>query len=176
MRAVTSTQEDALAQTVTRPGRLVEFALLDGFLRICSRGTVNALGVEWTKWGFQDTGFGLDQGRPSPSGQIVLNDPNYEMSALLLNAPAGVPVKLYRFTVEALAEDEDDVILVFDGVTGDIAGDAGNAALTIACISKENALLFTPRRNVSTENGFGVIIPNGTLTLNGEKWRLEPEA
>jgi hypothetical protein len=174
MRTLTATTEAALAQIVTRPGLLVEF-LTDPPLRLSSRGDVSALGNTWQGWDVIAQGLGLEAGRPSPSGQLALGDVDQSISAVLLNAATGLRVRVWKFTAEGIAEDSNDVELIFDGALGELNGDIGNRRVVASLVTREGAVLFIPRRYCTSETGFNAMSPNKIVTFNGEKYSLEPE-
>lgn len=173
MRTLSAQALAAIDDPVTLPGWLVEFETATP-IRICSRGTIEALGNTFTGWGFWTAGFGTD-GAASSGGALQIFDMDQSFSAVALAEQMGdARVRVWRFFGDAVALPED-AVLVFDGRVGSVSG--GDArVINVALVQREASVLFSPRRRLTSADGFHALpAQNFVMTFNGEKYELQPD-
>lgn len=173
MRTLSTQVNAAIDDDVTLPGWLVEFET-ETPLRICSRGTLSALGNDFIGWGFYASGLALD-GAAGSVGALQIYDFDQSISAIALAEALGdVRVRVWRFFGDAVALDED-AVLVFDGYVGAVSG--GDARMvSVMLTQREAGVLFSPRRRLTSADGFHALpAQNFQMTFNGEKYELKPD-
>jgi hypothetical protein len=174
MRTLSAEHIAALDATTTLPGVLVELGT-DPVIRLASRGDVTALSNDFVGWFVTISGLGMTQ-RAGQTGALQIGDHDQSMSAALLNAEVGFPIKVWRYDRAALEEDSNDAPLIFDGIAGPISGGPAERMIVIPLLTRETTTLFSPRRRMTAEHGFGTLPAAGKIyTVNGQNYKLEPE-
>lgn len=171
MRTLTdnvAAEVDALA---TKPGYFVEISF-SAPLRASTRGEMEWLGNVWVDAGLVVAGLSVDGTSSSASAGASFADDDETISALVLNeGVADRPVRVWCFYGDS--PDDDDPVMLFDGVCDAASGDPEGGRVTIT-FAQGGSSHYSPRRRMTREQGFSFLPAKGTtIRWNGDRYKLD---
>ena len=174
-RTISGPLTTAIGLDVVSPGYLIEI-LFGTPLRLSTRGTLSWNSLTWTTWDARVQGLGIEAGRSSGTGSLVLGNADYSISALVLGeGVANRAVHVWKFYGESPALA--DPVHVFSGIADDAQIDPTRGIVTIDLVQANARALFAPRFYVTPEMGFSHLPPVGTvINWNDERYVLEAES
>ena len=167
MNSLTAALSAALGGPVQRPALLVE-AGFDTVRRWSSFATLTWNGNTWSTQAMRIEG--LQVAALQVRGSLVLDNRDGAAGALVL--AEGVQDRSIRiWAYDAAATATADVVWLADAVGA--GATISETEVTIALRDAAEATL-TPRQFVTAANGFGQLLPSGSvIRLNGQDYRLE---
>jgi hypothetical protein len=164
-----------IGQPITAPGYLLEM-LFSSPVRLCSRGDVTVLGNDWLAWGFAVTGIGVDATSASQGGALSIDNTELDISTLILEEGiADRSIRIYTFYGDD--PQDDDPVLLFDGVGGDVEIDTNVTAIKVSLRQAKDGVQYAPAKYITVEQGFSMLPPPGTvIVFGGQSYVLQPES
>lgn len=174
-RTISATVEVAVNQPITAPGYLVEIEFSTP-LRLSSRGNLNVLGNDWQRWGVGVTGIGVDSTSSMQSGSLNIANTDLIISTLVLEEGiADRPIHIFKFYGET--PEDEDVILLFDGVGGETSIDTSSPLIKVSLRQARDGVQFAPAKYITVDQGFSMLPPAGTvIEFGGQTYILQPES
>lgn len=165
MRTLTLDAQAAVSATVTKPGHLIQIEFAPP-IRYSTLGDVTIFGQQWAGNRSVSVRSISDSG-----GSIQIGNIDDAFAAIVLSeGVADRRVRIWAYDGEAV--DDDDAVLVFDGV-GDSA-DVDIEKVVIRLESQRASTLNSPRRFIGPSAGFNHLIAAGTtFTAGNQKVTLE---
>jgi hypothetical protein len=175
MRTISDHLETLVGAATTGPGYLVEIGF-STVLRLSTRGDINVLGNDWIGWKLSISGLSMDASNPLQQGTMTLSNAELVISTLVLEEGiADRSIRIYKFYGEE--PEEDDPVVVFDGVGGRADIDTASAEVKVTLRQQRDQVQFAPSIYITVEQGFSMLPPAGTIIqFNGQSYILEPEA
>lgn len=161
-RALSSPTATATAQTITRPGYLVQLGF-STVLRYSSRGDVTWNSLNWTA---NNVKVGQLQEKPNGDAALALSVGNADLAfgAVCLNEdPQEKSVEIWEFYEGAVAVG--DPVQIFGGVIDSCEIGEGDVKLTLSTLNM--GTLFIPRKRITRASGFNRLMPAGRVIQFG---------
>lgn len=173
MRTLSTNTGAAVAESVTKPGYLIEitFPVPVAPFRASSRGEGSWGGRFWRRFGFSIKGLASDTSRVSLEGQAIFQDPDNELGQLVGQFGIGdreINVwKFYGDDIDGL--DADDPVHLGRMRGADCDEDCDTCVVSINMIMASVSTLYCPRTYLTPENGFNQMAEAGLVL----EWKNE---